>query len=925
MPDLPPPPPAPGSPIPRPSASSSPEPSAPGSVAAPVRSAVSAGPPRAIFDPDGFEQRLAEGPALAAFQAALRLGGKVLRECFEEGVPAFELVHWRAWLIDQLLTRAWRRLADTGEGDMALVAVGGYGRGELHPGSDVDVMLVLRDADHERYRSRVERFVVFLWDIGLEVGHSVRTVAECEREGAADITVATNLMESRLIDGPREIYEAMRSAIGPDRIWPSRQFFEAKLREQLARHHKFHDTSYRLEPNVKEGPGGLRDIQMIGWVAKRHFGAETLHDLVGHGFLTESEYQTLIEHQNYLWQIRFALHILAGRREDRLLFDHQRALADRFGYRDAGPNLAVEQFMKRYFRTAMELNRLNEMLLQLFQEAILYADDPGEPVPINRRFQARKGFIEVTRNNVFRRYPFALLEIFLLLQQHPELKGVRASTIRLIRAHRQLIDEKFRSDLRARSLFMEILRQPHGITHQLRRMNRYGVLAAYIPLFGAVAGQMQYDLFHVYTVDEHSLVIIRNLRRFAVPKHQHEFPLCSEIIQRLPKPELLYLAGLFHDIAKGRGGDHSELGARDAEAFCLHHGLSHYDARLVAWLVRNHLIMSLTAQRRDISDPEVINEFAGRVGDVMHLDYLYLLTVADIRATNPNLWNSWKDKLLLELYNATKRALRRGLESPIDAEERIRETQEQAKKLLGRSGMHPEVIEGVWADFSDDYFLRYAPPEIAWHTQAIARSRPEHLPLVLVRQSRRGTTEVFLHTEDQDHLFELTTAVLDQLGLSVLDARIITSRTGRTLDTYLIQEGSGEPIRDPMRVREILAELREHLRQRHAKPARVTRRAPRQFKHFPLPTQVNFSLDESNDRTVMEVITADRPGLLWHVGRAFTHCRVRVQNAKIATFGARAEDVFFITDRDTAAPCTSEQQECLRAALVESLDAGLPG
>jgi [protein-PII] uridylyltransferase len=877
-------------------------------------------PPEGLFDAVAFDAQLTAGaPALPLFRAALYAGAAFLRERFLAGVPATDLVHWRARLIDRLLRRAWRLTLGTAQRDIALVAVGGYGRGELHPGSDIDLMVLVGDDAHALHREAIERLIVFLWDIGLEVGHSVRSLSECVREGAADITVATNLMESRLLHGAQALFEAMRSATGPDRIWPSRQFFEAKCKEQAARHHKFHDTSYNLEPNIKEGPGGLRDIQMIGWVAKRHFGADTLHDLVGHGFLNESEYRALIEHQAYLWEIRFALHTLAGRREDRLLFDYQRTLAEQFGYRDCDANLAVEQFMKHYFRTVMELNRLNEMLLQLFQEAILYAEETGEPVPINRRFQARRGFIEVTRENVFRRYPFALLEIFLLLTQHPELKGVRASTIRLIRDHRYLIDDRFRSDLRARSLFMEILRQPQGITHQLRRMNRYGVLAAYLPAFGAVAGQMQYDLFHVYTVDEHSLFVLRNLRRFTVPEFHHEFPLCSEIIARIPKPELLYLAGLFHDIAKGRGGDHSALGAAEAEAFCLHHGLSHYDARLVAWLVRNHLIMSMTAQRADISDPQVISAFARKVGDVMHLDYLYLLTVADIRATNPNLWNSWKDALLLDLYASTKRSLRRGLESPIDAEERIRETQAQARRLLRRAGMMQAEITRVWSALTEDYFLRYSPDEIAWHTRAIAGT-PE-LPLVLVRQqSRRGSTEIFLHTEDQDHLFGLTTSVLDQLGLTIVDARIITGRTGRTLDTYLVLDASGEPIDDPHRLDEILATLREHLRRRDAEPAPVTRRPPRQFKHFPIPTQVSFTTDERNRRTVMEVITADRPGLLSKVGRAFARCGVRVHTAKIATFGARAEDVFFITDRTSEDVCSPEQLERLRETLITDLD-----
>ncbi|HDJ85646.1 MAG TPA: [protein-PII] uridylyltransferase, partial [Chromatiales bacterium] len=604
------------------------------------------------LDTARIERALADGgELLPACRDALDRAREDLAAQFAAGAPVRELVHKQARLIDRLLEYAWHRLLPGAGADLALVAVGGYGRGELHPASDIDLLiLVADDAARERHRAAIEQFLTLLWDLGAEVGHSVRSVEECVDEARRDITVATNLMEARLLAGPQALFTALRAATGPDRVWPGRAFFAAKWNEQQARHRKFHDTAYNLEPNIKEGPGGLRDIQMVGWVAKRHFGAATLHDLVGHGFLTEAEYRALIEGQDHLWRIRFALHLLTGRREDRLLFDHQVPLARRFGFRDTDANLAVEQFMQHYYRTVMDLSRLNEMLLQLFQEAILYADDRDEPLVINRRFQSRKGFIEVRHPKVFEQYPFALLEVFLLLQQHAELKGVRASTIRLIRDNRDRIDDRFRGDLRARSLFMEILRQPRGVTHDLRRMNRYGVLAAYLPAFSNVVGRMQYDLFHTYTVDEHTLFVVRNLRRLTVPEFAAELPLCSRIMRDLPKPELLYIAALFHDIAKGRSGDHCELGAADAQEFCRDHGLGAYDTRLVCWLVRNHLLFSLTAQRRDISDPQVIHEFAATLGDHVHLDYLYLLTIADIRATNPGLWNSWRRALLQELH-----------------------------------------------------------------------------------------------------------------------------------------------------------------------------------------------------------------------------------------------------------------------------------
>ncbi|MGD9299513.1 MAG: [protein-PII] uridylyltransferase, partial [Thiohalocapsa sp.] len=620
--------------------------------------------------PTSLPSAIAEPPAagngevgvIAAYKAELAEARAALLARYERGEPVTELVGRWSHDIDRLITAAWQRFMPETE-SAAVVAVGGYGRAELHPSSDIDLLILVGDDAAGRLGEVIGSLVIFLWDIGLEIGHSVRTVNQCRDEAADDITVVTNMLEARFINGDAALFDRMRAAIGPDSIWPSEAFFAAKREEQRKRRRKYGDTAYNLEPNIKENPGGLRDIQMIAWVTKRHFGADNLHQLVDQGFLTETEYLALREGQALLWRIRFALHRLTGRREDRLLFDYQRTLADEFGFMDQGDNLAVEQFMQQYYRAVMELNRLNEMLMQLFQEAILLHDQIGPPVPINKRFQLRSGYLEVTHPQVFARFPFALLEVFLVLQQHPEVQGVRASTIRLIREHRHRIDDDFREDVRARSLFMEILRQPRGVTAALRRMNSYGVLAAYIPAFANIVGRMQYDLFHVYTVDEHTLRLLRNLRRFTILEHNGEFPLCSAIAQRIPKLELLYLAGLFHDIAKGRGGDHSLLGAREAWDFCQLHYLSEYDSRLVAWLVEHHLLMSMTAQRKDIADPLVVQTFAEQVTDPNRLDYLYLLTVADSRATNPKRWNSWKNALLRDLYQAGRRALSRGLDN----------------------------------------------------------------------------------------------------------------------------------------------------------------------------------------------------------------------------------------------------------------------
>lgn len=858
---------------------------------------------------------------IAGLRSALQASSERLNERFQLGTPASELVPQRAAMVDRVLQAVWDDWMGTPCSTAALIAVGGYGRGELHPGSDVDVLVLVDEKHRSALADALEGFIAALWDLGLEIGHSVRTLPECIAHATEDVTIATNLMESRLLRGASTLFEAMRARTEADRIWPSQTFFRAKLAEQTARHAKFNEAAYNLEPNLKAGPGGLRDIQMVGWVAKRHFGVEQLHGLVSEGFLTEAEYQALYAGQCFLWDVRWALHAISGRREDRLLFDHQTALAATFGYEDGDSNLAVEQFMQRYFRTVMELARLNEMLLQHFQEAILYAEERQTPTLINKRFQSRKGFLEVTHPNVFRRYPFALLEVFLLLQQHPELKGVRASTIRLIRQHRTLIDERFRKDLRARSLFMEILRQPHGITHALRRMHRYGVLARYIPAFGRITGRMQYDLFHVYTVDQHTLAVVRNLRRMALRQDEDDLPQAVDLMNRTPKPEILFLAALFHDIAKGRGGDHSQLGARDAYEFCLHHGLGAYDARLVAWLVEHHLDLSMTAQRKDLSDPQVITDFARTMGDQIHLDHLYLLTVADIRATNPELWNSWRAALLNELYALTRGAIRRGLGNPIDKQERIRETQKQARALLRARGLHHMTVRSIWRRLPDDYFLRHSASEIAWHTANLVGIRRADLPLVLAEpEGERGATTIFLYAADSRHLFGRCVSAMDRLGLDIHDARIITTDDGYTLDSYVVLDRDGEPVTTSARVDEIRKTLAEAARGHGPGEVTTPRRTPRQLRHFQTHTQVVFSDDAQNARTAMEIITADRPGLLALISQAFAECRVRVKNAKIATIGERVEDVFFIADEDGNPLHTPEQFRCVREQVRARLD-----
>ncbi|RMD78179.1 MAG: [protein-PII] uridylyltransferase [Gammaproteobacteria bacterium] len=885
-----------------------------------------------------LEEALPRGAAAA--RPALARAGAALDRLFDEGVPATVLLPYRALLLDRALRGLWRRhLGGPGEAARAggapraaLVAVGGYGRGELHPHSDVDVLVLVEEGalegPHAPLRAPLEAFLTELFDLGPSIGHSVRSPAQCAEEAAADLSVATNLMEARLLAGPAELFQAMREATAPARLWPSDAFFQAKRREQEARHHRFHDTAYNLEPHLKEGPGGLRDLQTVAWVAHRHFGTAALRELVERGFLTETEHRALVEARAFLWQVRYALHLLAGRREDRLLFDHQPALAARFGYRDGGPNLAVEQFMKRYYRTVAEIGLLNELLLQLFEQELLPAPEAA-PRPLGRRFRARRGYLEASRPDLFARYPFAMLEAFLLLQQHPELRGLSAGTVRALRQQLHRIDQGFRRDLRARSLFMEILRQPRGVARALRLMTRYGVLGAYLPALGQVQGLMQHDLFHVYTVDEHTLRVVRNLRRMADPGRRQELPLCADLMQgRIPKPELLYLAALFHDIAKGRGGDHSALGAAEAEAFCRLHGLSDYDTGLVSWLVREHLLMSTTSQRRDIGDPAEVAAFARRVGDPARLDHLYLLTVADIRATNPTLWNSWRDALLLELYDAAMRVLRRGVEPPEGRAQRAAACRREAQALLAAQGIPRRRVEAVWARVDEEYFLRHRPDEVAWHAQALAdlEEAGEEPPLVLLRHRtpQRGT-ELFIHTRAEPDLFARITATLDRLGLDIVDARILSTRDGWTLDSYIVLERDGGAVASPHRAEEIYRRLRAVARPGAQGPGAGTERPlPRRLRPFRVPTRVRFAPDPAGRCTLVELTALDRPGLLSRVAEALLACGVRLRSARIATFGARAEDLLYVA-APGGGPLGPELEERLRRELVARLEAGLPG
>ncbi|MCE0556280.1 MULTISPECIES: bifunctional uridylyltransferase/uridylyl-removing protein GlnD [unclassified Motilimonas] len=825
-----------------------------------------------------------------------------------------ELVLERSDFMDQLLTRLWHKFTDGMAKELSLVAVGGYGRGELHPKSDIDLLLLSAQPLCSEIEQQISAFITFLWDLRLEIGHSVRTIDDCIQLGLEDITIATNLIESRLIIGNETTFTTLKTRLHAPTFWPSTAFFSAKREEQRQRHLNYRDNGYSLEPDIKSNPGGLRDLHTLYWVARRHFGAANLLEMTIDNYLTQAEYRELLECQNFLWKIRFALHLVTNRADNRLLFDYQTDVATKLGYQGQG-NAGIETMMKQFYRTIRRVAELNEMLLQHFDEDIL-GNAEIESVPIDDHFQLKGDLIVLVTAGEFFHRPESILQLFLHIADNPNIKGIYSTTLREIRESRRRLTYWLQDIPPCREKFMALLKHPRGMGLPLTLMHKYGVLAAYIPQWNKILGQMQFDLFHAYTVDEHTHRLIKYIYNFPTKESKVEHPICGDLFPTIKKPELLFLAAIFHDIAKGRKGDHSELGAIDAQAFCDLHGLSAHDGRLVAWLVKHHLVMSVTAQRRDIQDPDVITEFARVVQDEKYLNYLLLLTVADICATNDDVWNSWKGALLKELYYQTQKALRRGLEKPIDVRSRIRDHKQQALNKLLSKAFNSNAVETLWKRFKADYFLRHTPSQIAWHSEYILQHYEKDKPLVVIsKRASRGGNEVFIYCKDSLDLFATVATELNNKNLNIHDATIMNSRDGYTLDTFIVLEPDGEPLAID-RTREIKPALEQALTHPEKVVAR-TQRLSRRKKQFSVATQVNF-LSNKNHRTMMELIAYDSPGLLATIGDVFQKLDVVLHTAKITTIGEQVEDFFIVTTEDGHA-LNSEQQNELKQALVAAL------
>lgn len=844
-------------------------------------------------------------------RTALNGSDAKLAKRFDQGDEVGRLVALRARAADHLLKEAWARCIPA-DAPLALFAVGGYGRGELFPQSDIDLLVLADSEAQQAQHASLSRFFAMLWDAGLPVSHAVRSTGQCT-EAASDQTVLTALIEWRALCADEAAQATLAAAISPQQVWPPRDFFVAKREEQRMRHARFGDTSENLEPNIKDGPGGLRDMHTLGWMALRTFGVRELEPLIGLSHVGPDEAAALARERRALGRLRYGLHLVAGRPEERLRFDYQKTLAERLGFADDEETLGVEKMMQGFYRSAAIVRRVSDRLLQRFEEQF---DGEALPEPLNDSFALRRGYLAAQDPAWPQTDISQVFALFAMWAAHPEVRGLHSRTARALAESLTRLPPFEVATAAQCADFMALLRAPRAV-ETLTRMARLGVLGQWIPAFARVSGRMQFDLFHVYTVDQHTLMVLRNIAAFSSGRADERFSIAHEVWPRLRKPELLLLAGLFHDIAKGRGGDHSELGAVDAREFCAAHRVSEGDTSLIAWLVEQHLRMSITAQKQDISDAEVIHRFATLVGDRERLDYLYLLTCADIAGTSPKLWNAWKDRLLADLYFATRRVLREGLEQPIAADARMEEARESARALMAVQGFDAATADALFAIMPEEGFLRFRPEQIAWQASALRNVAPGETRVRVRRIADDGNAlEVFVHSPDRSGLFAAILATLDRMGFGIHQARVLDGPHGTIFDTFEVLPADSYASSDPAEVEAGLGNALDGPLEK----VRTSRRAvPRQLKHFRFAPKIEFGTTPDGRRTLLSLVAPDRPGLLSDVAQVLRGQRLNVHDARIATFGERAEDLFQITDAD-GQPLDDQTQQALRDALRASFE-----
>ena len=836
------------------------------------------------------------GHALTDIRETLKAGQQALANAYLARPDHKTYFNGRSELVDQMLSRLWS-LTGMPE-SAALIAVGGYGRGELYPHSDIDVLVALESAADPILEERLQDLIGQFWDIGLAVAHSVRTIDECIEAAQADVTVQTALFESRRICGCPSLFERLQARI--DACMSHDTFISAKLAEQKERHLRHAFSAFSLEPNCKESPGGLRDLHSLSWIAcAAGFGrhGNVWQSLQENGLMQGDERVAIERAAGFLADVRIQLHLLTGRAEDRLLFDIQGQIAHRFGFSDIAERRASEQFMQRYYRIAKRVTQINTLVLKSISERL----SPASKLKVRRindRFQKVGHKLDIIDPLLYQSIPTAILETFLLMEKQGGIQEMTARTLRALYAARRLINREFRQQKENKQLFIQILRQKNGVLHALRLMNQFDILGRYIPAFGQIVGQMQHDLFHVFTVDQHILQVVRNIRRFVREDFAHENPFCHRLMNEFERPWLLVLAALFHDIAKGRGGDHSELGMVDAEAFCKSHGLQKKDTDLVVWLVKEHLTMSSVAQKEDISDPNTVAAFCKRVGDARHLTALYLLTVADIRGTSPKVWNSWKARLLETLYRS---ALSRLEQSQGDSDEQRGDMVVQRKRdalaHLRFFALGDSVQAQFWKQLDDVYFLRHTDEEIAWHTRALYYRTHENRPVVRARPNPEGDgIQVLVYAPDQRDLFMHLCGYFASIGYSIMDAKIHTTKHGYALDSFNLLDTSDRGIdRETSTI--IEHDLMEVLLGNTRPSQPPMGRLSRQVKSFPITPLVLLEPDESGEQYVLSIRAADRTGLLYAIAETLTRHGSSLHTARISTLGERVEDTFLISGR----------------------------
>ena len=789
---------------------------------------------------------------------------------------------------DKLIREAFKKTDLASINDFGIFSVGGYGRGELHPYSDIDLLLLSKTGLSKEEQKKIEKFISLLWDLGLEIGHSVRTLKQAKKQAREDVYTMTNMLEFRKIAGTDELHRMYLSIIDTKNLWRNKSFIQKKVQEQIDRHQSFNNTSYNLEPDIKSSPGGLRDIHTIDWLIKNSARNMSESDKLT-GALTTEERKELNKAKYWLWVIRYLTHLEANREEDRLLFEHQIPVAMKLFPSAKSSNQAAEKLMHRYYRSSLSISEINSTFIQSIRENYELTKFSRKK-KLDSNFFIKNNLIHLYEMEGFKRNPSLLLDLFIKLSENPDVKGIGSQTLRALKRDRDLINSDFRSKKQNILLFLKLLKSKRLLVTQLEKMKDLGILGRYLPEFGRITGQMQYDLFHIYTVDAHTLEVLRNMRWMTLGKSEEKFPLAAKIINKLPKLEILYIAGLYHDIGKGRGSDHSNLGKVIVRNFCKKHLFTKEDTKLIEWLVENHLLMSVTSQKKDLTDNSVVKEFAEKVSNVETLNYLYCLTVADVSATNPNLWNSWNASLLRQLYDRTKLYFR----DSILLNNSIGEQKTKALKLIKK--YKSSEIENLWDRFYPDYFEGSDHFDLSQHAEIILSSKQEAI-VEMIEQDKESLSSIFIHTKDRANLFATIVGILDSENINFIDAKLYGMKNGFCTDLITISDQGNKVDLESTKAKVLIDKLNQALNEKVLKPKIVKKRLPRHLKHFQTTTEISFNHDMSNRWTNLEIKTADRPGLLASICQVFLKHGALIKKARIATYGEKAEDRFSITSK----------------------------